>query len=177
MTAKLILLWLLNNHNLEIDTSGIDEEQAYCLALNIYHEARGEEVAGQVAVANVTLNRANDPRYPNTVCGVVKQGVMGTESTSLPEINKCQFSWYCDGKSDNVVIKNSKGIVAHNIEDFEEASILAIMTLGGVIADNTDGATHYFNPHVVHPKWAEYYTLTHEFGQHVFLRREEGSIR
>ena len=46
-----------------------------CLALNLYHEARGESLAGNLAVGFVTMNRVADPRYPDTVCGVVKQSI------------------------------------------------------------------------------------------------------
>ena len=61
-----------------------------CLALNIYFEARNQPTSGQIAVAEVTLNRVASRNYPNTVCGVVKQS----------NKNGCAFSWYCDGKSD-----------------------------------------------------------------------------
>ena len=53
----------------EIDLAELD-----CLALNIYHEARGETYQGKVAVANVTLNRVAHSKYPDSVCGVVRQG-------------------------------------------------------------------------------------------------------
>ena len=45
-----------------------------CMALNIYHEARGDNYAGKVAVSDVVLNRVNDTRYPNTICDVIYQG-------------------------------------------------------------------------------------------------------
>ena len=48
-------------------------EALVCLALNIYHEARDQPFIGQVAVAQVVMNRVHDDRYPNTVCEVVKQ--------------------------------------------------------------------------------------------------------
>ncbi len=51
----------------------VDNRQLTCLALNIYHEARGEPKAGQYAVAEVTMNRVASPRYPNTICEVVYQ--------------------------------------------------------------------------------------------------------
>ena len=51
-----------------------EEPELYCLAINIYHEARADHIAGQYAVADVVLNRVQDTRYPNTICEVVKQG-------------------------------------------------------------------------------------------------------
>ena len=71
--------------------------QNECLALNIYHEAKGESELGQRAVAYVTLNRAHDPAYPDDICDVVYQAV---KKNGVPVKNQCQFSWYCDGKDD-----------------------------------------------------------------------------
>ena len=72
-----------------------------CLAENIYFEARNQGFAGWVAVAQVTLNRVRDDRFPNTICEVVKQGL--TYESGFPIRDKCQFSWYCDGKSDTIL--------------------------------------------------------------------------
>lgn len=70
------------------------EAAALCLALNAYHEARSEGMLGMIAVAQVAAQRAEHPsgRWARDYCAVVKQG--GTRR------HKCQFSWYCDGKSD-----------------------------------------------------------------------------
>ena len=75
----------------------------HCLAENIYHEARGESTAGKMAVALVTLNRVEDKRFPNTVCGVVKQTKY--YPSGRIDLHSCQFSWYCDGKSDKPIDK------------------------------------------------------------------------
>ena len=81
-------------------------DESYCLAENVYHEARNQPKVGQMAVMSVTLNRVNDPRYPNTICGVTKQGPTRPswqdETVMIPIKHKCQFSWYCDGKSDRI---------------------------------------------------------------------------
>ena len=69
-----------------------------CVAVAIYFEARGEPVEGQIAVAQVIRNRIEDPRYPDNACDVVKQGYYWNGN---PIRNMCQFSFYCDGKSDN----------------------------------------------------------------------------
>ncbi len=66
-------------------------EAARCLALAMYWEAKTEGADGMRAVASVVLNRRAHPEFPDTVCGVVKQG---------GETPPCQFSWWCDGKSD-----------------------------------------------------------------------------
>ena len=76
-------------------TRTVSDQELTCLSLAIYHEARGEKIHGQAAVAWVVLNRLEHPRYPKTICGVVKQSGR-TKTGKL----SCQFSWYCDGNSD-----------------------------------------------------------------------------
>ena len=75
-------------------------KQRECLARNIYFEARNEPFAGQFAVAMVTLNRVHDEQFPNSICEVVYQGLHWP--SGHPKRDRCQFSWYCDGKVDNV---------------------------------------------------------------------------
>ena len=84
-----------------------DDEQAMCMALNIYYESRSDNVAGQYAVADVVLNRVHDDRYPNSVCEVVKQAVTH-KGTNKPVINRCSFSWFCDGKNDTPDLKSDE---------------------------------------------------------------------
>ena len=72
--------------------------QHWCLAQNIYYESRSSNLADMAAVANVVMNRTKDRRYPDTICGVVHQGK--TNADGSMKRNACQFSWYCDGKSD-----------------------------------------------------------------------------
>ena len=82
------------------EKSKVNPEEHYCLSLNIYHEARNDNLAGMVATADVVLNRVNDTRYPNDVCSVIFQSQ--TWVSGIPVRNKCQFSWYCDGKPDTI---------------------------------------------------------------------------
>ena len=62
-----------------------------CLALNIYHEARGEGMMGKYAVAHVVMNRVEHERFPDTVCDVITQ-------RRNNRLHQCQLSWYCDGR-------------------------------------------------------------------------------
>ena len=82
--------------------------------MNIYHEARGEPDAGKEAVGHVVLNRAADPRFPGQICDVVRQG------GELPRY-RCQFSWWCDGRSD----------APRNVAAWQQARQVAALT-GGV---------------------------------------------
>ena len=79
-------------------------DEVNCLALNIYHEARNQPLVGKLAVAQVTINRVNDNRFPDTLCAVVMQGFYHNH---FPIKHKCQFSWWCDGKSDKPKDKES----------------------------------------------------------------------
>ncbi len=104
--------------------------QVQCMALNVYYEARGSNLADKAAVADVVLNRVNDTRYPDTVCGVVKQGLQDASGNMLR--NKCQFSWYCDGRSDYPTDRKS----------WEKAKRTAMYVLNsGDPLDITEGAT------------------------------------
>ena len=81
------------------------DEHVQCLAMNMYHEARDQGTAGKLAVSAVVMNRVNDERFPNSVCEVVLQAQTRPswrDGTPIPIRNRCQFSWYCDGKSDEI---------------------------------------------------------------------------
>ena len=130
-----------------------------CLAMNLYHEARGESLAGNLAVGYVTMNRVADPRYPDTVCGVVHQAKYHGWDLVNPIKNRCQFSWYCDGLSDNP--QDGKAIL--------ESVILAQHIIAGTVTDISEGATHYHATYV-NPYWAGDMTVVLEVGQHIFYK-------
>lgn len=123
-----------------------------CLALNVYHEARSEPLQGQAAVAHVVLNRVASSRWPDDVCSVVEQGY---EKGRF----KCQFSWYCDGKSDE-----PKEIVA-----WSKSVLVADQVLKGIVPDVTYGATHY-HARYVNPYWSASLSNTVTYGSHLFYR-------
>ena len=74
-------------------------DERTCLVEAVYFEARSETLIGKLAVANVILERMYNKSFPNTICGVVKQGRYWE---GKPVRNKCQFSYWCDGKTDTV---------------------------------------------------------------------------
>ena len=122
-----------------------------CLALNIYWEARSEPRLGQIAVAAVTLNRVADPGFPDTVCGVVRQG----EERGR---NLCQFSWHCDGMDDR----------PRNPAAWQHAQRLARLAFAGQLPDPTGGAL-WFHSDQVHPDWEDM-TPIRQIGTHIFYR-------
>jgi spore germination cell wall hydrolase CwlJ-like protein len=122
-----------------------------CLALNVYYEARGEPIAGQEAVAQVVLNRVKHKAFPNTVCKVVMQGGIRR--------HKCQFSWYCDGRSD----------IPQNEGAWYKALIISIKVMNHS-TDLTNGAT-YYHALYVKPYWAKHLKQTRVIGSHIFYKK------
>jgi Cell Wall Hydrolase len=121
-----------------------------CLTEAIYFEARGESLDGQIAVAEVILNRVDSPLYPQTVCGVVRQRGSGG----------CQFSYICDGRTDRMREKGSADL----------AGRISRAMLDGAPRTLTDGATH-FHTRSVRPSWSRRYAHTATIGAHVFYRK------
>ncbi|SEM96160.1 Cell Wall Hydrolase [Gemmobacter aquatilis] len=126
------------------------DAQWQCLANAIYHEARGETVRGEFAVAEVILNRVDSPAYPNSVCAVVNQRGSGG----------CQFSFTCDGKSDRVSERGA----------WQDAGKIARLLLDGAPRALTSGATH-FHTAGVRPAWARRFERTASIGAHLFYRQ------
>ena len=126
------------------------DAQFQCLKQALYFEARGEPIIGQVAVAEVILNRVADPAFPNTICGVVKQ--------SNPR--GCQFSYYCDGRSDAM----------HDREAASRVGKVARALIDGSPRTLTAGAT-YFHAFWVRPSWRHDFERTTQIGVHTFYRK------
>jgi len=141
------------------------EKSIECLALNIYHEARNESTIGQASVAWVVINRVQSDMFPNSVCGVVYEARYSkwwkeAHGKDVPLRHQCQFSWYCDGKSDRV----------YDWDKFEEARSVAYSVLmNKTPADPTNGALWYHADYV-NPRWANDYTKTAKIGTHIFYR-------
>lgn len=173
ITAKLLLTFLLQSTDVlgltSEQVSQIDPEQAYCLAENIYYEARNEDIRGQFAVASVTLNRVNDPRFPKTVCDVVRQ----TATSKISRKLVCAFSWYCenDKKGREIPVRKKDGEIDQRVVDqFQVASMIAIKALAEEAEDNTNGATHFHNPYVSQPSWRLTLKRTVRLGNHDFYK-------
>ena len=145
-------------------------ESLICLALNVYHEAKNQSFIGQVAVAQVVMNRVKDNRYPNNVCDVVKQGLTYKWKPSLPIKNRCQFSWYCDGKSDTIMLTDVHGnVIRYNMDAWIDSIEIARLALEGQLQDLTQGATYYFNPRLADPDWQYAFTQVATIDNHTFF--------
>lgn len=142
-----------------------------CLSLNIYFEAGVESTAGKLAVANVTLNRTGSKKFPNTVCDVVKEGRHYHDKKldkRYPLRDMCQFSWYCDGLSD----EPQRG------RTWESAKEIAELALkkhnANILIDITDGATHYHaNWMETFPKWSKDKKVMASIDRHIFYKSKK----
>ena len=169
MIKEVVLSFLVATTSVDkVEVDKFRHSEATCLAENMYYEARNQGLAGQLAVSLVVMNRVKDSRYPNTVCGVVEQGPTRESwkknGTYYPIRNRCQFSWFCDGKSD---------------EPKEPTTYKRLLDLALVlvyddiqIVDFTEGATHYHADYV-YPAWRKSKTKTVEIADHIFYRWEK----
>jgi len=125
-----------------------------CLALTVYYEARSEPMIGQVAVAQVVLNRVEHAAYPSTICEVVHQG--GTYR------HRCQFSYWCDGKPET----------PSDYRAWRLAKVIAQLTHDGVLTADVEDATHYHADYSS-PSWRNRMDLVATIGRHFFYLCDE----
>ncbi|MGC2778448.1 MAG: cell wall hydrolase [Bradyrhizobium sp.] len=123
-----------------------------CLAEAVYFESRGEAVRGQIAVAQVVLNRAFSGYYPTTVCGVVYQNKYRHFA--------CQFTFACDNTAD----------VIREPEMWERAKKIAKAMLEGMIWLPEVGKSTHYHAYWVRPSWAAEMKRMYKFGVHTFYR-------
>jgi N-acetylmuramoyl-L-alanine amidase len=126
------------------------DNHSQCLALAIYWEAKSEGRDGMMAVASVVLNRVAHPEFPATVCAVVKQG---------GERPPCQFSWWCDGRSDRPTEPRQWALAQRIAEE-------ALMRPP---PDRTGGALFFHSIDIDTP-WVRKRQRTGRIGRHVFYR-------
>lgn len=140
-----------------IEVAKLDGEERKCLAQAIYYEARSESRVGQLAVADVVLNRVASPVYPDTICEVVYQG--SHRKTG------CQFSFTCDGSMKARL----------NERKWRDSEMLAGAVLAGIRKPVSRFATHYHADYVS-PPWADTLTPTAVIGAHKFYRFPSRSV-
>ena len=122
-----------------------------CLSEALYFEARGEQIEGQIAVADVIINRKKSNQFPSTICGVVSEG--------SNKRHACQFSYNCDGKLELIDDKKT----------YRRIVKLASMILNGAFSDVTKGAT-FFHASEVSPSWSKKFKKTRKIGRHIFYK-------
>lgn len=145
-----------NTPTTEFAANTYSEREQWCLSTGIYFEARGESYRGQVAVAQVIMNRTKHRQYPSTICGVVFQN-----STWR---NRCQFSFACDGIPERINNQTAWAVA-------EE--ITQKVTSGQLYLTEVNTATHY-HANYVYPHWAPRLTRLTKIGLHIFYRLKPG---
>jgi len=133
------------------------KRQLGCLARNVFYEANGEPMEGQMAVAQVTVNRARSGLFPRDLCAVVAQTTVADDKTKV-----CQFSWMCDSKTDKtrVISQNNISYIAARRVYLENRRIEAL-----------GNDTLYFHRYDVKidPSWPHH--VVDQIGSHVFYKR------
>jgi N-acetylmuramoyl-L-alanine amidase len=122
------------------------DEQANCIAVAVYHEARGETLEGQLAVAQVIMNRAMSGRYPASWCGVVKQPWQFSfvRNGRMPSVDEGSTAW-----------RNALGITRLAINN-------AIPSLSNDVL--------WYHANYVAPSWGRRLTRVSQIGTHIFYR-------
>ena len=130
-----------------------------CMAEAMYYEARNQGWRGMLAVGVVIQNRVDDPRFPSSICAVVRQGRYWNGN---PVINQCQFSYWCDGKKERPE------------EDVEEQEawttaqyLSMLLTTAEIKLTGIEDATHYHATYV-RPYWAAKLEKRQQIGGHLF---------
>lgn len=145
MTAAIVAGFIIGCTSYEAQAKAGKDKT--CLALNIYHEARGEPIAGQIAVAQVTMNRVAHKSWPDDVCKVVYQ--------------RKQFSW----------THTIKDHTPKEIEQWEIAKDIAEKVYKDQEDDFALGAVFYHADYV-NPSWAKAYTEVTKIGAHIFYKKD-----
>ncbi|MCC5996903.1 MAG: cell wall hydrolase [Oceanicaulis sp.] len=141
-----------------LQSARLNARERQCLAEAVFYEARGESFAGQLAVAEVVLNRVRHNAWPETVCGVVYQGA--------ERATGCQFSFTCDGSVERAPYGRA----------WRRAELVADHALMGFARPVTRSATH-FHTIAVDPYWNSSLVQTRRIGSHIFYRPPNSSER
>ena len=182
-TARAVMASLAMSYEVETGVS-VNEDELKCMAENIYFEGRAEPMVGKVAIGKVVMNRIEDTRFPNSICGVVKQGPVreSWKTKKDPDLdkkdrkyypikNRCQFSWWCDGQKDIIWATYMNGeVIESNMTAWRDSINVALWLMSGELKDPTFGAVFYYNPNIAKPSWGAIYNETAIIGNHRFMK-------
>ena len=150
-----LLVILLIGMVVPIPAKASDDRGRLCLAEAMYFEARDQGWRGMLAVGIVIQNRVRDPRYPETVCAVVRQGKYRNGN---PVRHKCQFSYYCDGKPERPAEKEAWAVAQ---------DLAKLLTINRVHIIGLEDVTHY-HATWVQPSWSKELERRQQIGDHIF---------
>ena len=158
LTTIFIVLSVLVCSTASASSQTEHDKQLDCLAEAIYFESRGETFLGMLAVGTVIMNRVEHKKFPNTICSVV---YAGRHRNGKPLRNKCQFSYYCDGKPEHLKDSFAK-TESYNIANF---------VMVGARVGHLSKAL-YYHASYVNPSWP--YKRLLVLGTHIFYGEEDG---
>ena len=177
MVKRLAIFLILIFLPLKIHAGPLPEDQDRpidCLTKNIYWEAKNQSFTGQLAVALVVLNRVTNSNFPSTVCKVIYEGpryeswktkvlphLVKEARQYYPRRDRCQFSWFCDGRSD----------VPRDSSSLSRAHRIAWLVLNGHVFDFTLGAT-YYHADYVNPPWSKHKLRLVQIDDHIFYKNK-----
>ena len=183
-SARAVMASLAMSYEIETGHS-VNQTELKCMAENIYFEGRAEPMMGKVAIGKVVMNRIDSDRHPNDICGVVHEGPhresWKTRGKDVPEQdrkffpirNKCDFSWYCDGKKDIVWVSYMDGTpIDSNATAWRDSINVALFVMTGELRDVTNGADHYYNYNISNPYWVGAMDETAVIGNHRFMKEK-----
>lgn len=162
---------LVPEHEPRVYVPEFPQDELYCMAEAIYFESGNQPFVGKMAVGEVIMNRVYHVGFPDTICGVVRQGpvreswktrqdpsLSAEDRIYYPVKWKCQFSYYCDGKADEIT----------ESETWEESLSAAHLMFDGRVTI-VEGATHYHAIYVM-PNWADHLREVVQIQDHVFYK-------
>ena len=148
---------MISKENFQLNVDQVDPIELECMSKNIYFEASTESTAGKIAVGQVVLNRKDSISFPNTVCDVIYEG--NHYKSGFPVRDRCQFSWYCDGKHD----RPFRGKLWEN-----SVELAKFLLETDDLVDITDGATFYHADYISAPRWTTTKIKTVTIDRHIF---------
>jgi len=155
LTADLLSKYVEGDFRPTAQKVELANDEMLCLTQAIYHEARGEPESGQMAVANVIVNRAMSRKFPSTICGVIFQNAERGRY-------KCQFTFACDGRSDMGTERRAWNRASHLAEvafrEFQQ----------GKRPDIVPSTALYYHTTGVKPKWSYTFNRVAAIGTHLF---------
>ena len=168
VTALGVTLWSGALVSASEPITDAEHKERFCMAEALFFETGNQPMIGILGAAEVILNRVKSERWPNTVCGVVHQGPINKwwkkRGKIVPVKWKCQFTYYCDGKSDDIQVVYYKGnmqgkSIGPNMEAWKQSVQVSLLAMYGVTIDPTSGATHYYNHNISQPSWGQVYPV------------------
>lgn len=140
-----------------------EEAEIFCMAEAIYFESRGESYMGQLAVGVTIKNRFKHPKYPASICGVVRQGQY---SQGVPLRDRCQFSYWCDGRPEEI----KDHVAWTKALDFAKLILETQLEINGL-----ENVTHYHSDKVS-PKWSRKLHYKKTVGSHLFYVKKRSDM-